>query len=121
MSVVETKQMFPCPVCTRAREVRITKKDKPYFICDPCGIQVFVRGPAGIAEFERLLVRAKNQGTLDRLKEIERRYRSTCSDCGSQFWAGPRLIKTSTFDGSLKGFRCPGKDCDAIVPWEQAQ
>jgi len=49
------KQMFPCPVCTEPREVRETKKSKPYLICDPCGVQVFVRGPAGIGEFNRLL------------------------------------------------------------------
>ncbi len=23
----------------------MTKKDKPYITCDPCGVQVFVRGP----------------------------------------------------------------------------
>lgn len=57
MAVSSGKSMFPCPVCTEAREVRLTKKDKPYVVCDPCGVQVFVRGPAGIAEFERLLER----------------------------------------------------------------
>src|SRR5271165_5648311 len=34
--------MFPCPVCTGPREVLLTKKDKPYLICNPCGVQVFV-------------------------------------------------------------------------------
>ena len=115
------KRMFPCPVCTQAREVRETKKDKPYLICDPCGVQVFVRGPAGIAEFDRLLERTNTESLFSRLQETERRYRLTCADCGHEFWAEAKLIETSVFDGSLKGFRCPQKNCDAIVPWEQEQ
>jgi predicted RNA-binding Zn-ribbon protein involved in translation (DUF1610 family) len=113
------KRMFPCPVCTEARDVRETKKAKPYLICDPCGVQVFVRGPAGICEFIRLLQRANNESVLARLNEMERRYRLTCPECGGRFWAEPKLVKTSIFDGGLQGFRCPGKNCDAIVGWEQ--
>ena len=64
MSATTGKRMFPCPVCTDPREVRITKKDKPYIICDPCGIQVFRSGPAGIAAFNRLVewARTKTSG-----------------------------------------------------------
>lgn len=119
MAPLSGKQMFPCPVCTQPREVRATIKDKPYFICDPCGIQVFVRGPAGVAEFNRLLKRTNNDDVLLRLKEMEERYRLTCPECGREFWIEPGLIKTSAFDGSLRGFRCPQKDCDAVVPWEE--
>ena len=121
MTVFSPNPMFPCPVCTAPRDVRITMKDKPYLICDPCGLQVFVRGPAGIEEFNRLLKDANNEGVLARLKEMQQRYRLTCHEWGCQFWVEPRLVKTSAFDGSLKGFRCPKKDCDAIVPWEQQQ
>jgi len=63
--------MFPCPVCTVPREVRTTKKDKPYLTCDPCGIQVFVRGPAGIKEFSRLLQSTSDEGLLARLNHME--------------------------------------------------
>jgi predicted RNA-binding Zn-ribbon protein involved in translation (DUF1610 family) len=45
MAVSHEKRMFPCPICGVATDVRITKKDKPYITCDPCGVQVFVRGP----------------------------------------------------------------------------
>jgi len=121
MAVRNGTQMFPCPVCTKPTEVRVTKKDKPYLICDPCGVQVFIRGPAGIAEFNRLLNRTNNAGLLTRLQQMERRYRLTCPECGHQFWIEPEMIQTSRFDGSLKGFRCPQKDCDATVPWEQEQ
>lgn len=118
---ISGKPMFPCPVCTQAREVRVTKKDKPYLICDPCGVQVFVRAPAGIEEFRRLLRQSNIEGLLTRVREMERLYRLTCPQCGLEFWAEPKLIKTSVFDGGLKGFRCPKKNCDAIVPWEQRQ
>ena len=96
----------------------MTKKDKPYITCDPCGIQVFVRGPAGIAAFERLVSRANEEGLWERLSEMEGRYRLKCPECGTRFWIEPELIETSIFDGSIEGFRCPQKDCDAIVKWE---
>lgn len=116
-----TEFKFPCPVCLGVRDVRLTKKDKPYITCDPCGIQVFVRGPAGIAEFNRLIEQDTRDSLPARIQEMERRYRLTCPECGNKFWIERRLIKTSGFDGGLKGFRCPHKDCDAIVSWEQRQ
>lgn len=112
-----TNDKFPCPICTQALEVRRTKKDKPYVTCDPCGVQVFVRGPAGIAEFKRLIERACRDGLLDRLREMYQRYRLNCPECSCSFWIEPSLIKTSVFDGTLKGFRCP--KCGEIVAWEQ--
>jgi DNA-directed RNA polymerase subunit RPC12/RpoP len=117
VSILKEKRMFPCPVCMSPREVKTTKKDKPYIVCDPCGVQVFVRGPAGIDEFERLLERGSRNGTLGRLEEMEKRYRLNCPECGDGFWIERSLIKTSGFDGSLKGFRCP--KCGGIVPWEE--
>ena len=121
MAVPGEKRMFPCPVCTQPREVRVTKKDKPYVICDPCGVQIFVRGPGGIEEFKRLLEDTSNEDLLTRLREMERRYRLTCPECGRQFWIEPELMKTSLFDGRLKGFRCPRRDCEVVVPWGEEQ
>ena len=108
---------FPCPVCTKPRDVLMTKKDKPYITCDPCGVQVFVRGPAGIREFNRLLQITNDEGLLTRLNHMERQYRLTCPECGNPFWMLPKLIKTSVFDGSVKGFRCPERGCGGIAPW----
>jgi len=82
MSAIIGKRMFPCPVCTDPREVRITKKGKPYITCDPCGIQVFVRGPAGIAAFNRLVEKGEREDLWTRLKKMERRYRLRCPECG---------------------------------------
>jgi hypothetical protein len=28
------------------------------------------------------------------------------------------LTKTSLFDGSLQGFRCPAKNCREVMPWK---
>jgi DNA-directed RNA polymerase subunit RPC12/RpoP len=39
---------IPCPVCHRQLEKKITRKDKPYFTCELCGVQIFVRYQAGI-------------------------------------------------------------------------
>jgi predicted nucleic-acid-binding Zn-ribbon protein len=50
---------------------------------------------------------------------MELRYRLTCPECGNKFWAERKLIKTSGFDGSFKGFRCPLNNCGALVPWEK--
>ena len=119
MSAIRGKPMFPCPVCTVPREVLLTKKDKPYLTCDPCGVQVFVRGPAGIREFSRLLQTTSDESLLSRLNQIEQQYRVTCSECGNRFWVTPKLIKTSAFDGSVKGLRCPAQRCGAVVPWNE--
>ena len=119
MPGVEAKRKFLCPVCMDAREVRMTKKNKPYITCDPCGIQLFVRGPDGIASFNRLIERAGNEDLWSALKEMHRRYRLRCPKCGAKFWIEPELVETSMFDGSLKGFRCPQKNCGNTVRWEK--
>ena len=121
MSNLNGKRMFPCPVCISPHEIKLTKKGKPYITCDPCGIQLFIRGPAGIAGFNRLADRASNDDIWTRLNGMERRYHLKCPECGCRFWIEPGLVKTSMFDGSLQGFRCPEKKCGAIVPWEEKQ
>ena|SRR5450432_2186206 len=119
MAYLNGQQVFPCPVCTEVREVRITKKKKPYITCDPCGIQLFVRGPAGISGFNRLISRGSSQDLWSRLKEMEKRYHLKCPKCSCRFWIEADLAKTSLFDGSLQGFRCPEKKCAATVVWEE--
>jgi transcription elongation factor Elf1 len=41
-------KVFPCPLCENKKEVKISDKGKPYIICDPCGVQLFVRKSEGI-------------------------------------------------------------------------
>ena len=86
----------------------MTKKKKPYITCDPCGIQVFVRGPAGIAAFNRLVDRADGKDLWTRLTEMQKRFYLRCPECGLHFWIEAALAESSAWDGKLKGFRCPG-------------
>jgi hypothetical protein len=46
---------FGCPLCKQELERRTDKNQKPYFVCDDCGTQFFVRRPAGIHRLEALL------------------------------------------------------------------
>ena len=52
----EEKMAFlPCLLCTERLEKRIDKNRKPYFVCNPCGIQLFIRRQHGITLLEKLL------------------------------------------------------------------
>jgi len=55
-------QSLPCLLCVDQLEKRTDKNGKPYFVCNPCGIQLFVRRPHGIKLLEKLLSdAAKNE------------------------------------------------------------
>jgi DNA-directed RNA polymerase subunit RPC12/RpoP len=110
---------FPCLVCARPLEVKQSKKAKPCLVCDPCGIQVFIRGRGGIDAFNKLVERGYREGVFTRVEKMEPRYRLQCPECGDRFWIEPSLIKTSFFDGSFQGFQCPSKGCGTTVSWEK--
>ena len=46
--------LVPCFLCGGGTELKYSKREKPYLICDPCGIQIFVRGKKGIALLSKL-------------------------------------------------------------------
>jgi hypothetical protein len=48
-------QFLPCLLCTAKLEKRTDKNRKPYFVCNPCGIQLFIRRQHGIALLDKLL------------------------------------------------------------------
>jgi hypothetical protein len=48
-------QYLPCLLCTERLEKRTDKNGKPYFVCNPCGIQFFIRRQRGITLLEKLL------------------------------------------------------------------
>ena|SRR5713101_5110939 len=50
---------LPCVLCLRKLEKRTTKNGKPYFVCDPCGIQLFVRRKRGIERLEEFFRNAE--------------------------------------------------------------
>lgn len=45
---------IPCFLCHKEIELRRDKNQKPYFICDSCGMQVFIRRKAGISLLNKL-------------------------------------------------------------------
>src|SRR5580704_5531516 len=55
-------EFLPCFLCVDKLERRTDKNGKPYFVCNPCGIQLFVRRPHGIKLLNKLLADvAKNE------------------------------------------------------------
>ncbi len=121
MGQPDGKRTFPCPVCTTPLDVRESKKGKPYLVCDYCGVQMFVRGPAGIRAFNRQVESADRKGVWETIAEMERRYRKQCPACGCKFWVEPSQIETSWFDGKFVGYHCPQDGCKGIVKEELAK
>jgi hypothetical protein len=48
-------KVIPCFLCSQELNQRKDKHAKPYFVCDPCGVQIFVRGRQGIKNLGELL------------------------------------------------------------------
>ena len=48
-------QFLPCLLCGNKLQKRTDKHNKPYFVCDPCGIQLFVRRKQGIERVYELM------------------------------------------------------------------
>jgi len=46
---------LPCFLCKSVLVKRISKNGKPYFVCDSCGIQLFVRRTQGIERLQKFL------------------------------------------------------------------
>jgi len=46
-------------LCTRKLEKRTSKRGKPYFVCDFCGIQLFVRRKQGIDRLDAFFKNAE--------------------------------------------------------------
>lgn len=58
-------EKIPCFLCGNSIEVKNTVKGKPYFICDPCGLQAFIRRPKGM---ERLREWMEGKGEVFKKK-----------------------------------------------------
>ena len=46
---------FPCPLCGADLDVRQSRAQKPYCVCNACGLQIFFRGKNGISRLRTLL------------------------------------------------------------------
>jgi hypothetical protein len=56
---------FPCLLCGVGLPILNSKRNKPYLMCDDCGLQIFVRGKRGILRLQRMA----EHGTLIPLRE----------------------------------------------------
>ncbi len=54
---------LPCFLCGKQLNQRTDKNNKPYFICNPCGMQVFIRRELGIHKLADL-IRNLKEGEL---------------------------------------------------------
>ena len=46
---------IPCFLCGQELTIYLSKRNKPYMVCDNCSMQIFVRGKAGIVTLFNLL------------------------------------------------------------------
>jgi DNA-directed RNA polymerase subunit RPC12/RpoP len=110
------EQWFPCPVCLKPLDVRQSIRKKPYVICSPCGVQMFVRERAGIEAFKNLVEQGLKTDVLARIGKLEQRYKLKCPDCSKEFWADPALQERNLLTGNVSGYRCPDKNCKGVAP-----
>jgi DNA-directed RNA polymerase subunit RPC12/RpoP len=47
--------ILPCFLCGKELDQRTDKNRHPYFVCDPCGMQIFVRRRQGIENLAQLI------------------------------------------------------------------
>lgn len=62
---------LPCFLCGSKLEMRTSKKNKPYFVCDACGVQVFVRRTYGIEKLTTLLKELQHRDIYTRANSPE--------------------------------------------------
>ncbi len=116
---ISNPKWFPYPVCLQPLDVRTSKRNKPYVICSPCGVQMFIRERVGIEAFGRLGDQGLKADVVTRVGQLEQRYRKKCPECGKQFWATPELEQRNWLDGKPSGYRCPQKGCEGVVPFDE--
>jgi C4-type Zn-finger protein len=107
-------KFFPCPICCQKLDVRTSKKDKPYVVCQACGMQMFLRTQPGIQKFEKQVTDGDASNLWARLDSLESQYQKTCPKCETKFWVNEKLRATDWF-GEFVGYSCSEPDCDGVV------
>ena len=69
-----SKQFLPCLLCGSKLQQRTDKHSKPYFVCDPCGIQLFVRRQQGITRLNEFM-RASERNAMPFQQAADRMYK----------------------------------------------
>ena len=52
-------ETIPCTTCGSPLKKRRDKHGKPYFVCEPCGVQLFIRRKQGIENLAELIKQLK--------------------------------------------------------------
>ncbi len=47
-------KVIPCFLCKRDMDIRFSKKDRPYAVCNECQMQIFIRGRKGLKKLTEL-------------------------------------------------------------------
>jgi DNA-directed RNA polymerase subunit RPC12/RpoP len=55
LKVLQDKEL-PCILCGEGLPILFTKRNKPYCVCNNCGIQVFFRGKPGIVRLRNMAI-----------------------------------------------------------------
>jgi DNA-directed RNA polymerase subunit RPC12/RpoP len=60
-----------CFLCAENLDQRTSDKGKPYFVCDACGVQIFIRKKQGIERLQNFVsqVQAEQVPTREELKK----------------------------------------------------
>lgn len=53
-----------CILCGNRLEERTSKKRKPYFVCDRCGMQIFMRRKEGVENLAKLCRNLEENASL---------------------------------------------------------
>lgn len=89
---------LPCFLCGKSLALRADRNGKSYFICDPCGVQCFIRRAAGLERLERL--------TADLAK------RAAIFERG-----GRTLYEVQSILAEVDGLRAEIKRLDPVTGW----
>jgi len=46
---------FPCPLCKASLEIKSSKHNLPYMVCNSCGVQMFVRYELGVKRLRDII------------------------------------------------------------------
>lgn len=52
---IQIPENIPCFLCGDFQKIKLSKTNKPYFICDSCGIQTFIRKTEGVNRLNNLI------------------------------------------------------------------
>ena len=105
MNNVHTGTGLPCPTCFKDLPQRTSRKNKPYFVCESCGVQVFVR-------FEKGIERLRQIGVTRRLDPEEYVF---CRTCKVAVLKSVEKVSDGLFDDP--GIYCP--ECESLLLAEE--